>query len=187
MAFMNSAQYLDELEKKIEVRYQRERARYERDMEALARVRAIDSEGAETTLAEAVHEIAERTDLGSTEKKPEVATSPQEKESSVVAPSERNGAVERFSLRREIEKIIPELGIQGDITQGAVRQRLERLFPDHHDLMRAASVSSTLRRLADAGNLVLVSKGTGSEPNIYRLPEYVDNGNGQEELGQVRE
>lgn len=184
---MNTVQYLDELEKKIEARYQREKARYEFDKQALARMRAIDSEGVETTLTEAVHEIAERTDLGSTEEKPEVVTSPQEKGEPDVASSERNGAVERFSLRREIEKIILESGTQGDITQGEVRKQLEKQFPEHHDFMRPASVSSTLRRLANAGNLVLVSKGTGSEPNIYRLPEHVNNDNGQEELGELRE
>ena len=184
---MDTAQYLDELEKKIEARYQKEKSRYEFDKEALARMRAIDREGGETTLTEAVHQIAERTDPTTTEEKPKVVVPPREKEPSVSTPSERNGTVERFSLRREIEKMIPELGAQGDITQGEVRKRLEKQFPDHHDFMRAASVSSTLRRLANAGDLVLVSKGTGSEPNIYRLPEHVSSGGGQEELGELRE
>ena len=155
-------------------------------MEALARMRAIDREGDETALTEAVHKIAERTDLDATEETAEITTPAKEEEKPVIAPSEQNGAVERFSLRREIEKIIPELGAQGDITQGAVRQSLEKRFPDHHDLMSAASVSSTLRRLANAGDLVLISKGTGSEPNIYRLPEYANNGNGQKELGELK-
>ena len=183
---MDIAQYLDELERKIEARYQSEKARYEFDKEALVRVRAIDSEDNGTTFTEVVHEIAERTDLGESERKPKAVTPTQEKEKPAIALSERNGTVERFSLRREIEKIIPELGTQGDITQGAVRQSLENRFPDHRDLMRAASVSSTLRRLVDAGDLVLVYRGTGSEPNIYQLPEYV-NSSRQEELGQLKE
>lgn len=184
---MDTAQYLGELERKIETRYQREKVRYERDMEALARMRAIDREGHGSTLAEAVHKVAERTDLGSTKGKLEVTKSLQENEKPPITSSGQNGAVEKFSLRREIEKVLPELGAHGDITQGAVRQKLEGQFPHYHDFMRPASVSSTLRRLASAGDLLLVSKGTGSEPNIYRLPEYVDNDEGQEELGELRE
>lgn len=93
----------------------------------------------------------------------------------------------KFSARREIEKLLPELDPEKDITQGEVRYELEERFPKHKDSLKAASISSALRRLVDAGKLILVSKGSGAEPNIYRLTEHINSGNGQEELGEVRE
>ena len=107
------------------------------------------------------------------------------------APDSSSGqadaAMKRFSVRGEIERLLSELDPRKDIKQGEIRYELEKRFPEHGDSLKPASISSSLRRLVDAGKLVLVSKGSGSEPNIYRLPGYVNSGNGQEELGEVRE
>lgn len=164
---MKRSEYLD-LKKKIE-------ARYKRDMEALERVWAIVNEYSDSApTSKAVNEIVEQTASDSKEK-------PENHR------PEQNGLVERFSLRREIENILSEFDVHEAITQGEVRQRLEARFPGHEAFMHSASVSSALRHIAQAGDLVLVSKGTGSEPNRYRLPEHNTNNRDQEELGELRE
>lgn len=101
---------------------------------------------------------------------------------------DRSGTgMKRFSARREIENLLPALGPERDIKQGEIRYELEERFPEHKDSLKAASIASALRRLVDAGKLVLVSKGSGSEPNIYRLSKHISKGNGQEELGELKE
>lgn len=157
---MKRAEYL-RLKDKIE-------ARYKRDMEALERVWAIANEGSQSTLtSETVHEIVEQA-------------SPASEEEPAAAQNGHGGPAKRFSLRREIEKMLPEFGPGQDITQGEVRHRLERRFPDHGDFFHSASVSSALRRIAQSGDLVLVSTGSGNEPNRYRKPGD-ENARGEEQ------
>jgi len=79
------------------------------------------------------------------------------------------GSYRRFSVIREIRDALPDLG--GDITQGQVRQKLAEKFPDQVARIQPASVSSALRRLLEAGELELVSEGSGSDPNVYRRVE----------------
>ena len=81
----------------------------------------------------------------------------------------RNG----LSPRREIEKILVGFEPGREVTQGEIREELKRRYPEHEDSFRPASVSSALRRVVEAGALVCVSKGVGSEPNVYRKP-YLD-------------
>ncbi len=94
-----------------------------------------------------------------------------------------NGNAEsRLSIRREIENLLPEMNPSRDVVQGEVTRRLQDRFPQHKDSITAASVSSSLRRLENAGVLVLSSKGSGSEPNRYRLPGSEERNESQEEL-----
>lgn len=159
---MNRRLY-SELKKKIE-------SRYKKDLEALERVWTIANEDSESALTpKAVDEIIDQAESTS-------------KEQSSVLQNGHDGPVKRFSLRREIERMITEFGPDEDITQGDIRHKLEHQFPDHSDFFQSASVSSALRRIAQSGDLVLISTGTGSEPNRYRKPEDVDAGS--EEQGE---
>jgi hypothetical protein len=105
----------------------------------------------------------------------------------VHAGQQNDTRTRKFSLRREIEKILPEFEPGQDITQGKVRQRLEERFPEHIESLKPAAVYSALRRIARAGGLVLVSEGSGSTPNRYRLPEHGEENRDQEELSALRE
>lgn len=145
---------------------------YKRDMEALQRVWAIANEDNEPALtSETVHEIVEQVDRSPEEQLSALAPS----EGSPAVQSE-NGALKRWSLRKEIERLLPEFGADEDITSGKVKRTLMERFPDHTAFMHSASVSSALRRIAQSGKLVLVSTGIGSEPNRYRKPEDVGAG-----------
>lgn len=162
---MNRNDYL-ELRAKIE-------ARCKKDIEALDRVWAIANEDNESALTpEAVHEIVEQVNRSPEEQPSTLAPS----EGSPAVQSGQNGALRRWSLRKEIEKMLPEFGADEDITSGNVRRTLAERFPGHTAFMQPASVSSALRRIAQSGDLVLVSTGTGSEPNRYRRPEGVGAG-----------
>ncbi len=93
----------------------------------------------------------------------------------------------KFSIRREVENLLPELEPNHDVVQGEIKRILQNRFPQHEDSIKAASVASTLRRLASAGVLVRVSEGSGSEPNRYRVPAQETEAENQEELSELRE
>lgn len=121
-----------------------------------------------------------------------VKSSATERPNGVISASDsssnQNGiGTERFSVRREIEKLLSEFPADRDVIQGEIRLELEKRFPQYEDLLKAATVSSILRRLANAGDLVLVSKGSGSEPNRYRLTEQTSVNEDQEESSELRE
>jgi hypothetical protein len=154
---MRREEYL-ELREKIE-------ARYKRDIEALERVWIIANEHSESKASpETIREVVEQA-----------ATTPEQE--SETASNDQNREVRRFSLRREIEALLPEFAPDEDITQGEVRRRLGQRFPGYEDFMKSASVSSALRRIAQSDDLVLVSVGSGSEPNRYRRSSGIENAN----------
>lgn len=146
-------------------------------MEALERVWALANEDEESALtSETVHEIVEQVDRSPEEQPRTLAPS----EGSPAVQSQ-NGELRRWSLRKEIEKMLPEFGADEDITSGNVRRTLEERFPGHKAFLHSASVSSALRRMAQAGDLVRVSTGAGNEPHRYRKPEGGDAREEQQE------
>ncbi|MBA2440917.1 MAG: hypothetical protein H0V53_00710 [Rubrobacter sp.] len=96
-------------------------------------------------------------------------------------------SVERFSVRREIENLLADIEPSCDVTQGEITRKLQERFPQHEGSIKAATVSSVLRRLKESGKLVLVSSGSGSEPNRYRMQTYESENGSQEELSELRE
>lgn len=171
-----------EYEKDKEVLVERLERRHKRRKEALQQ--AINN--VQTALGRSgdSKSVLEEGDLSLTGELPSTIVHPNGSEKEILAPlSEQTGsATERFSVRREIEKMISELEPEQEITQGEIRDELERRFPEHKASLRPATVSSALRRIAnsDDGTLVLVSKGSGSEPNRYRKRE-AQHAGGQEE------
>lgn len=93
----------------------------------------------------------------------------------------------KFSIRLEVENLLSELEPNHDVIQGEITRTLQNRFPQHEDSIKAATVSSVLRRLANAGVLVRVSEGSGSEPNRYRVPAQETEVENQEELSELRE
>jgi len=163
---MRRAEY-QQLKAKIE-------ARYRRDIEALERVWIIANEyGDSRPSPETIREVVEQA-----------ATPPGGEPEA--KPNEQNGEIKRFSLRREIENMLPEFGPDEDITSGNVKRTLMERFPGHDAFMHSASVSSALRRIAQSGDLVLVSTGKGSEPNRYRKPGDENTSKQEETLLKAR-
>lgn len=194
---------LKDVRSKLESELENLESGYESDRQALERRYKDEKEPLQQALkgvqvALGTHSESDTTSGNTREKEDQTGSSLPVGESSAVvsfngaksprvsAPSEQADTVaEQFSTRREIEKLLSEFATDQDVIQGEIRHELEKRFPQHKDLFKAATVSSILRRLASAGSLVLVSKGAGSEPNIYRLP---DRSNGsQDELSELRE
>ncbi len=172
---MRPEDYLEDLEAKVQAKCERDLKTIRQAREALGQVRAIAGEyGESADFSDIVSGIIGQTTSSITEERNLDAHG-------------QNGLEERFSLRREIEAILPEFGAGNDITQGGVREKLMERFPNHEASMQPASISSSLRRIESAGGLVLFSKGSGSEPNRYRLPEQVSANGSQEELSEMRE
>ncbi len=172
---MRSEKYLEDLEAKVQAKCERDLKTIRQAREALKQVRAIaDEYGESADLSNIVSGI-----IGQTASRIE--------EERVPDSHEQNGLEDRFSLRREIEAILPEFGAGNDVTQGGVREKLIERFPNHEASIQPASISSSLRRIASAGGLVLVSEGSGSQPNRYRLPEQASDSESQEELSELRE
>ena len=114
---MERREYLA-LREKIVARYERETARYERDLEALERVWAIANEDNESALtSEAVHEVAEQVEPSPEEQVRTLAPS----QGSPAVQDGQNGTLRRWSLRKEIERLLPEFGADEDIYSGKVR------------------------------------------------------------------
>lgn len=160
---MRRAEY-DAIRRRIEARYRKER-------EALEIIWSLANEGDEQP------ELSEPP-------RAEEPASPVPVEnpagSSTGGEPETNGEVGRDTLETFSESpakraripVLPEVRnlireIEGDIKQNDIRRMLSQKFPDEHVV--ASSVSGALKRLLDAGELELVSKGgAASEPYIYR-------------------
>jgi hypothetical protein len=157
-----------------ELKYKRDKRTLEQALRGVQQ--AVTSENEDSAPTAAIHEGVDRVDAG------------QDEEGISPTPGKQDATkTSGFSLRREIEKLLLEFGPGQDITQGKVRQRLEERFPEHKESLRPAAVYSGLRRIAKAGGLVLVSEGSGSTPNRYRLPEHGEDNRSQEELSALRE
>ncbi len=170
---MRPEEYLEDLEAKVQAKCQRHLKIIRQAREALGQVQAIaDEYGESADLSDIVSGIIGQT-----------ASRVEEEQTS--DSHEQNGLAKKFSLRREIEAILPEFGAGNDITQGDVREKLLERFPNHEASIQPASISSTLRRIESAGDLVFFSKGSGSEPNRYRLPEQASVNESQEELSEL--
>lgn len=170
---MRPEKYLEDLEAKVQAKCQKDLKIIRQARETLGQLRAIaDEYGDSADFSDIVSEIIGKT-----------ASRVEEEQTS--GSHEQNGLVEKFSLRREIEAILPEFGAGNDITQGGVREKLLERFPNHEASIQPASISSSLRRIESNGGLVLFSRGSGSEPNRYRLPEPASVNESQEELSEL--
>jgi hypothetical protein len=163
----------------LDLKHKRKRERLEQAQKWVQQVKVIASENEDSALTEAIREGVGRVD--------DLSLVEVTSNTAVHTGQQNSTRTGRFSLRREIEKLLPEFEPGQDITQGEVRQRLEVRFPEHTAYLRPATVSSALRRIAKAGSLVQVSEGSGSTPNRYRLPEHSEDNTNQEELSALRE
>jgi len=171
---------------------------HERDKEALERKHRNRKEGLNSSLASLKSARAallrgDQSGHGS-EEPPKTTNSGSSEEAEHNALSNGHGDVElihkpekKFSIRHEIENLFPELDPSRDVLQGEITHTLRERFPQHKDSIKAATVSSALRRIANAGGLVHISKGKGSEPNRYRLPGSESSKESQEELSELKE
>jgi hypothetical protein len=72
------------------------------------------------------------------------------------------------SLAGALRKIVSEL--EPPISTGAVRERLRTLDPDLYEQTYPSSLASTMRRMADRGELEVVERGGPGKEATYRLP-----------------
>jgi hypothetical protein len=179
----------------LEARLGQMDVQYERDREVRERKHKRETEPLRASLsylkaAQAALEGAMKPERGLEVPSQSVIVTPPRGETNGSTPSRgstkvaSNGA-KGFSPRREIEKLLLEMEPGQDIKQGEIRLVLESRFPQHKPLLKAPTISSALRRISKAGGLVKVSEGSGSEPNVYRLPDHSHGG--QEESSELSE
>lgn len=180
----------------VDSEYQRDKEalerRYESEIGALRQaLRGVQAALGESRELEAATPMAHKTDEATLSPPREELDSTIHsngfgRESLTTSSEQTETATEGFSVRHEIETLLSEFQPDQDVTQGEIRRELERRFPEHKASLQASTISSALRRIAKAGDLVKVYEGTGSEPNIYRLPDH-DDINNQKELSELRE
>lgn len=80
-------------------------------------------------------------------------------------PSSTNGHSQKINVAREVREAVKET--EGDIIQKQITQRLSEKFPDAS--INPAVVANSLAKMVEREQgIVLVERGSGSAPNVYR-------------------
>lgn len=188
---------LEQMLSRLETKLEETDSNYERDREALEIQYSREKKALRRAIvgvrgALSTEESGSGPRVVEKEEQPDLNTLNHQEVTEIPPNGSGEGDVEglnigRFSARREIENLLAETESTDDVMQGEITRRLQERFPQHADSIRAATVSSALRRLANAGRLILVSSGSGSEPNRYRIPTDENREESQEELSELRE